>query len=67
MIGLFSPPPQVPDLLVRGTRIDFRAAEAFLGDLYSNAGLELPETFNPVDEIIKIVTTLREQGKNHNF
>ena len=63
MLGFLSSPPQVPDLLVRGTRIDFRAAQAFLGDLYANAGLELPESFNPVDEIIKIVTTLREQGK----
>jgi hypothetical protein len=59
-----SPPPPTTKLLVGQTRIDFRAAEAFICDLYANANLEIPETFDPVDEIIKIVTILREQGKN---
>jgi hypothetical protein len=61
-----SPPPRIPKLLVGQTKIDFRAAQAFLGDLYANAELELPENFDPVDEIIRVVTVLREQGKNEN-
>ena len=61
-----SPPPRIPKLLVGQTKIDFRAAQAFLGDLYANAGLELPENFDPVDEVIRVVTVLREQGKNEN-
>jgi hypothetical protein len=59
-----SPPPSTRKLLVGQTKIDFRAAQAFLGDLYANAGLELPENFDPVEEVIKVVTILREQGKN---
>ena len=62
-----SPPPTIPKLLVDKTKIDFRAAQAFLGDLYANAGLELPETFDPVEEVIRVVTVLREQGKNENI
>jgi len=61
-----SPPPRIPKLLVGQTKIDFRAAQAFLGDLYANAGLELPENFNPIEEVIRVVTVLREQGKNEN-
>lgn len=67
MLGLLSTPPSIPDLLVGQTRIDFRAAQAFLGDLYANAGLELPEDFDPVKEIVRVVTILREQGKNENI
>jgi hypothetical protein len=63
MIGLSSPPSSIPNLLVGQTKIDFRAAQAFIADLYLNAGLELPETFDPVQEIIKVVSALREQGK----
>ena len=66
MLGLSSPP-TVPDLLVDQTKIDFRKAQAFIGDLYANAGLELPEHFDPVEEIIRVVTVLREQGKNENI
>jgi len=62
-----SPLPRIPKLLVGQTKIDFRAAQAFLGDLYANAELELPENFDPVDEIIRVVTVLREQGKNENI
>jgi hypothetical protein len=58
-----SPPPRIPKLLVGQTKIDFRAAQAFLGDLYANAGLELPENFDPVDEVIRVVNTLRGQTK----
>jgi hypothetical protein len=64
MIG--SAPPSVKKLLVGQSRIDFRAAEAFIGDLYANAGLKVPEDFNPVEEVIRVVNTLREQGKNEN-
>jgi hypothetical protein len=64
MIGaLFSSPPETPQLLVGQTKIDFRAAQAFIADLYANAGLELPEQFDPVEEIVKVVLALREQGK----
>ena len=62
-----SAPPKNFNLLVGQTKIDFRAAQAFLGDLYANAGLELPENFDPVEEIIRVVTVLREQGKNENI
>ena len=62
-----SPPPRIPKLLVGQTKIDFRAAQAFLGDLYANAGLSLPPGFDPVDEVIRVVTVLREQGKNENI
>jgi len=69
MIGaaFFSSPPATPKLLIGQTRIDFRAAQVFLGDLYANAGLELPENFDPVEEVIRVVNTLREQGKNENI
>jgi hypothetical protein len=66
MFGLSSPSP-IPDLLVGQTKIDIRIAQAFIGDLYANAGLELPENFDPVEEIIRVVTVLREQGKNENI
>jgi hypothetical protein len=66
MLGLLSTPPSIPDLLVGQTRVDFRAAQAFIADLYANAGLEPPEQFDPVNEIIRVVTILREQGKNAN-
>jgi hypothetical protein len=64
MLGMMSVPPSAKKLLVGQSRIDFRAAEAFIGDLYANAGLEVPEEFDPVNEIIKVVTILREQGKH---
>jgi hypothetical protein len=68
MIGLGSAPrSSIPKLLVGQTKIDFRAAQAFLADLYANAELELPEQFDPVEEIIRVVNTLREQGKNENI
>jgi hypothetical protein len=60
-----SAPPGAKKLLVGQSRIDFRAAEAFIGDLYANAGL-VPEDFDPVGEVIRVVTILREQGKHEN-
>jgi hypothetical protein len=65
MLGMMSVPPEAKKLLVGQSRIDFRAAEAFIGDLYANAGLEVPEDFDPVGEVIKVITTLRNQGKDN--
>ena len=67
MLGMMSVPPSAKKLLVGQSQIDFRAAEAFIGDLYANAGLEVPEEFDPVNEIIKVVTILREQGKHEKY
>jgi len=64
MLNFLSPPPSTQKLLVCNTSIDLRAAEAFICDLYENAGLPLPEIFDPVEEIIRVVTILREQGRN---
>jgi len=58
--------PRSSKLLIGQKRIDFRAAEAFIADIYANAGLEIPEDFDVVNETIKIVCTLREQGKHEN-
>jgi hypothetical protein len=46
---------------------EVESIEPFLNDLYANAGLELPENFDPVEEVIRVVTVLREQGKNENI
>jgi hypothetical protein len=48
-------------------QMDLAAVEAFMNDLYANAGLSLPPGFDPVDEVIRVVTVLREQGKNENI
>jgi hypothetical protein len=66
MLGMMSVPPGAKKLLVGQSRIDFRAAEAFIGDLYANAGLTLAPGFDPVEEVIRVVNTLREQGKHEN-
>lgn len=42
--------------------MELEAVEAFMNDIYENAGLELPDSFNPVDEVIRVVETLRNQG-----
>lgn len=47
--------------------MDLAAVEAFMNDLYANAGLSLPPGFDPVEEVIRVVTVLREQGKNENI
>ena len=51
---------------IKGINMDLAAVEAFMQDLYANAGLTLAPGFNPVEEVIKVVNTLREQGKNEN-
>jgi hypothetical protein len=52
---------------IGGVQMDLAAVEAFMNDLYANAGLSLPPGFDPVDEVIRVVTVLREQGKNENI
>ena len=47
--------------------MDLAAVEAFMNDLYANAGLSLPPGFDPVEEVIRVVTILREQGKNESI
>ena len=51
---------------IKGIQMDLGAVEAFMQDLYANAGLTLAPGFDPVEEVIKVVNTLREQGKNEN-
>jgi hypothetical protein len=52
---------------ISGIQMDLAAVEAFMNDLYANAGLSLPPGFDPVEEVIRVVTVLREQGKNENI
>ena len=54
-------------IAIKGIQMDLNAVEAFMNDLYANAGLSLPPGFDPVDEVIRVVTVLREQGKNENI
>jgi hypothetical protein len=54
-------------IAIKGIQMDLAAVEAFMNDLYANAGLSLPTGFDPVDEVIRVVTVLREQGKNENI
>jgi hypothetical protein len=54
------------NIKIGGTQMDLAAVEAFMNDLYANAGLSLPPGFDPVEEVIRVVTVLREQGKNEN-
>ena len=51
---------------IKGIQMNLDAVEAFMQDLYANAGLTLPPEFDPVEEVIRVVNTLREQGKNEN-
>ena len=53
-------------IAIKGIQMNLAAVEAFIGDLYANAGLEVPEDFDPVGEVIRVVTILREQGKHEN-
>ena len=53
-------------IAIKGIQMDLGAVEAFMQDLYANAGLTLAPGFNPVEEVTKVVNTLREQGKNEN-
>jgi hypothetical protein len=52
---------------IGGVQMDLNAVEAFINDLYANAELSLPPGFDPVEEVIRVVTVLREQGKNENI
>jgi hypothetical protein len=51
-------------IAIKGIQMDIAAVEAFMQDLYANAGLTLAPGFDPVEEVIRVVNTLREQGKN---
>jgi hypothetical protein len=52
---------------IGGVQMDLAAVEAFMNDLYANAGLSLPSGFDPVEEVVRFVTVLREQGKNEKI
>jgi len=54
------------NIAIKGIQMDLAAVEAFMQDLYANAGLTLSPGFDPVEEVIRVVNTLREQGKNEN-
>jgi len=66
MIG-FGAPMIKQHIAIKGIQMDLAAVEAFMNDLYANAGLSLPPGFDPVEEVIRVVNTLREQGKNENI
>ena len=53
-------------IAIKGIQMNLAAVEAFMQDLYSNAGLTFTPGFDPVEEVIRVVNTLREQGKNEN-
>lgn len=61
MFGLGAPMVKT-HVKIGGKTMVIEAVEAFLNDLYGNAGLELPDSFNPVDEVVRVVETLRNQG-----
>jgi hypothetical protein len=63
MFGIMGVPKIKQTISVTGKAMQLEAVEPFLNDLYANAGLELPDEFNPVDEVIRVVETLRNQGK----
>ena len=52
---------------IGGVQMNLAAVEAFMNDLYANAGLSLPPGFDPVEEVIRVVNMLREQGKNEKI
>lgn len=60
---MFGVPTIKQHITIKGIQMDLNAVEAFMNDLYANAGLSLPPGFDPVEEVIKVVNTLREQGK----
>jgi hypothetical protein len=64
---MFGAPIIKQHIAIGGIQMDLAAVEAFMNDLYANAGLSLPPGFDPVDEVIRVVTVLREQGKNENI
>jgi hypothetical protein len=54
-------------IVIKGIQMDLAAVEAFMQDLYANAGLTLTPGFDPVEEVIRVVNTLREQGKHEKY
>lgn len=64
---MFGPPVIKQYIKIGGVQMDLTAVEAFINDLYANAGLSLPPGFDPVGEVIRVVTVLREQGKNEKI
>lgn len=63
---MFGVPTIKQHIAIKGIQMDLAAVQAFMNDLYANAGLSLTPGFDPVEEVIRVVTTLREQGKNEN-
>ena len=59
---MFGAPIIKQHIAIKGIQMDLNAVEAFMNDLYANAGLSLPPGFDPVEEVIRVVTVLREQG-----
>jgi hypothetical protein len=53
-------------IAIKGIQMNLGAVEAFIQDLYANAGQTLTPGFDPVEEVTRVVNTLREQGKNEN-
>jgi hypothetical protein len=64
---MFGAPMIRQNIKIGGVQMDLAAVEAFMNDLYANAGLSLPPGFDPVEEVIRVVTILREQGKNESI
>jgi hypothetical protein len=60
---MFGAPMIRQNIKIGGVQMDLAAVEAFMNDLYANAGLSLPPNFDPVEEVIRVVTVLREQNK----
>lgn len=61
---MFGAPIIKQNIAIGGVQMDLAAVEAFMNDLYANAGLSLPPNFDPVKEVIRVVNTLREQGNS---
>lgn len=59
---MFGVPVIKQNISIGGIQMNLAAVEAFINDLYANAGLSLPLDFDPVEEVVRVVTVLREQG-----
>ena len=67
MLGMGMGVPLIKQYItIKGIQMNLEAVEAFMQDLYANAGLTLSPGFDPVEEVTRVVNTLREQGKNEN-
>jgi hypothetical protein len=60
---MFGAPIIKQHIAIGGIQMDLAAVEAFMNDLYANAGLSLPPGFDPVKEVNRVVTVLRQQGR----